>query len=96
MPRVTGTYARSTTLGETVHAFVPHPLPPANPALSADAVLVINHQAELALARLSGVAGLVPSVDWLLYSAIRKEALLTSQIEVTGRSGRMETFPQAS
>jgi hypothetical protein len=27
------------------------------------------------------VAGLVPSVDWLLYSPIRKEALLTSQIE---------------
>jgi Fic family protein len=29
------------------------------------------------------VAGLVPSVDWLPYSAIRKEALLTSQIEGT-------------
>jgi Fic family protein len=37
----------------------------------------------MALARLSGVSGLVPSVDWLLYSAIRKEALLTSQIEGT-------------
>ena len=37
----------------------------------------------LALARLAGVLGLVPSVDWLLYSAIRKEALLTSQIEGT-------------
>lgn len=83
MPRVTGTYARSTTLGETVQAFLPHPLPPANPALSADAFRALNHQAELALARLSGVAGLVPSVDWLLYSAIRKEALLTSQIEGT-------------
>jgi Fic family protein len=43
----------------------------------------LNRQAELALARLSGVSGLVPSVDWLLYSAIRKEALLTSQIEGT-------------
>jgi Fic family protein len=37
----------------------------------------------MALARLSAVAGLVPSVDWLLYSAIRKEALMTSQIEGT-------------
>lgn len=37
----------------------------------------------MALARLSGVSGLVPSVDWLLYSAVRKEALLTSQIEGT-------------
>lgn len=43
----------------------------------------LNRQAELALARLAGVSGLVPSVDWLLYSAIRKEALLTSQIEGT-------------
>jgi Fic family protein len=37
----------------------------------------------MALARLSGMAGLVPSIDWLLYSALRKEALLTSQIEGT-------------
>lgn len=29
------------------------------------------------------MSGLVPSVDWLSYSAIRKEALLTSQIEGT-------------
>ncbi|MFZ5511125.1 MAG: Fic family protein, partial [Pseudomonadota bacterium] len=42
-----------------------------------------NRAAELALARLSGVSGLVPSVDWLLYAAVRKEALLTSQIEGT-------------
>lgn len=35
------------------------------------------------MARLAGVSGLVPSVEWLLYSAIRKEALLTSQIEGT-------------
>jgi len=37
----------------------------------------------MALQRLSAVAGLVPSVDWLLYSAIRQEALMTSQIEGT-------------
>lgn len=81
MKRTTGTYAISTTLGESVQAFVPHPLPPAKPALAPEAYTDLNHQAELALARLSGVSGLVPSVDWLLYSAIRKEALLTSQIE---------------
>jgi Fic family protein len=83
MTRTTGTYAISTTLGESVRAFVPLPLPPVNPALSASVFADRNRQAELALARLSGVAGLVPSVDWLLYSAIRKEALLTSQIEGT-------------
>jgi Fic family protein len=83
MNRDTGTYAISTTLGERVRAFVPHPLPPARPALAPDLYADLNRQAELALARLAGVSGLVPSVDWLLYSAIRKEALLTSQIEGT-------------
>lgn len=83
MKRSTGTYATSTTLGEPVRAFVPHPLPPAEPPLAAASFADLNRQAELALARLSGVSGLVPSVDWLLYSAVRKEALLTSQIEGT-------------
>ena len=81
--RVTGTTVTTTTLGEAVRAFVPHALPPARPALAAEGHRAANHRAEMALARLAGVAGLVPSVDWLLYSAIRKEALLTSQIEGT-------------
>ncbi len=81
--RSTGTYVTSTTSGEAVQAFVPHTLPPRSPPLAADAFAALNRAAELALARLSGVSGLVPSVDWLLYSAIRKEALLTSQIEGT-------------
>lgn len=81
--RLTGQYLTSTTLGETVRAFVPDPLPPRQPELAADSYQVLNATAEQALARLSAVAGLVPSVDWLLYSAIRREALLTSQIEGT-------------
>jgi Fic family protein len=83
MKRTTGSYVTSTTLGESVRAFVPAALPPAKPALALDALIEQNRQAELALARLSGVSGLVASVDWLLYSAIRQEALLTSQIEGT-------------
>ncbi len=83
MTRTTGTYAITTTLGEPVRAFVPRPLPPADPPLAQTCFVDLNRQAELALARLAGVSGLVPSVDWLLYSAIRKEALLTSQIEGT-------------
>ena len=83
MTRTTGTYSISTTLGESVRAFVPHALPPSVPALSPEVFTDLNRQTELALARLAGVSGLVPSVDWLLYSAIRKEALLTSQIEGT-------------
>ncbi|WP_374666853.1 Fic family protein [Ramlibacter sp.] len=81
--RRTGNYVTTTTLGESVRAFVPHALPPTNPPLSREAHAEANRRAEMALARLAGMAGLVPSVDWLLYSAIRKEALLTSQIEGT-------------
>jgi Fic family protein len=83
MKRATGTYVKSTTLGEVVQAFVPDSLPPKNPVLALEVYQDLNRKAEIALARLSGVSGLVPSVDWLLYSAIRKEALLTSQIEGT-------------
>jgi len=91
--RSTGTYSTSTTLGESVQAFVPRRLPPAVPALAPESFAVRNHNAELALARLSGVSGLVPSVDWLLYSAVRKEALLTSQIEGT-QATLMDLFDQ--
>ena len=81
--RITGSFTVTTTLGESVRAFVPRPLPPADPPLPSSDFFDLNRQAELALARLAGVSGLVPSVEWLLYSAIRKEALLTSQIEGT-------------
>ncbi len=81
--RSTGTYVTTTTLGEPVRAFVPRPLPPARPVLAPESYAAGTRGAELALARLSGVSGLVPSVEWLLYSAVRKEALLTSQIEGT-------------
>lgn len=83
MTRTAGTYSISTTLGESVRAFMPQALPPVDPALSPEVFTELNRQAELALARLAGVSGLVPSVDWLLYSTLRKEALLTSQIEGT-------------
>ena len=83
MKRATGAYVKSTTLGEEVQAFVPDSLPPKNPTLALEVYQDLNRKAEMALARLSGASGLVPSVDWLLYSAIRKEALLTSQIEGT-------------
>lgn len=81
--RITGTYTKTSVVGETVSAFVPVPLPPRDPALDLGSYEVQNVAAENALARLAAVAGLVPSVDWLLYGAIRREALLTSQIEGT-------------
>ena len=83
MSRTTGTIVTTTTLGESVRAFVPNSLPPDGPPVAPESYAVANRSAELALARLNGVSGLVPSEDWLLYGAIRKEALLTSQIEGT-------------
>lgn len=83
MKRISGNYQITTTLGESVKAFIPAPLPPSKPVLSPDCYVKQNQAAKLSLARLSGVSSLVPSIDWLLYGAIRKEALLTSQIEGT-------------
>jgi hypothetical protein len=48
--RDAGTYLTSTTLGESVRAFVPPPLPPVAPVLSLADFAAPNHAAELALA----------------------------------------------
>lgn len=83
MPRITGTYIITRSHDETVRAFAPSALPPADPTLDPGSYEHQNRRTELALARLSGMSGLVASTEWLIYSAIRKEALLTSQLEGT-------------
>lgn len=83
MPRITGNHAITQTHDETVQAFVPLALPPADPILDPRSYENQSRRAELALARLAGMSGLVASTEWLVYSAIRKEALLTSQLEGT-------------
>jgi len=84
MPRQTGTYRTTTTTGEAVQAFVPQPLPPADPPLNVSGG--IDQQcakALAAIARLELAGNMVPSTDWFLYGFVRKEAVLTSQIEGT-------------
>lgn len=84
MPRQTGRYRVTTVHGEQVRAFIPHPLPPARPPLAVEGQMAALHgTAQTALARLSVAAVLVPSTDWFLYGFVRKEAVLTSQIEGT-------------
>ena len=51
MKRATGTYVKSTTLGEVVQAFVPDSLPPKNPTLELEVYQDLNRKAEMALAR---------------------------------------------
>lgn len=81
--RQTGVRLNVTTLGEPVRAFVPHGLPPGKPALDESQFAVNLVSAGRAISRLNAVAGLVQSTRWLTYAALRKEALLTSQIEGT-------------
>lgn len=84
MARQTGTYTMTTLAGEAVRAFLPHPLPPANPPLALDAGLIERLTAASAALDRLGVAGaMVPSADWSLYGFVRKEAVLSSQIEGT-------------
>ena len=79
----TGRYEITSVAGERVRAFVPTPLPPV-PALKPDSAL--QHSLELALlalGRLDGVSTLLPDTSLFLYSYVRKEAVLSSQIEGT-------------
>ena len=79
----TGSYETTSAGGETVKAFVPAPLPP-KPPLELDAtVRDAADAALLALGRLDGVSSVLPDTHLLLYTYVRKEAVLSSQIEGT-------------
>ncbi len=84
MPRETGQYRVTTFDGEETRAFLPHPLPPADPPLALDArASGLLAEAEAALGRLAVAAAMVPSADWFIYGFVRKEAVISSQIEGT-------------
>ena len=78
-----GRYATSTAGGEVVRAFVPAPLPPNPPLKFLGSTQKVLDEALLALGRLDGAASTLPDTQLLLYTYIRKEAVLSSQIEGT-------------
>ncbi len=81
-----GSYEVTSIGGERVRAFVPAPLPP-QPALILDGSLQqVLESAVLALGRLDGVSTLLPDEALFLYAYVRKEAVLSSQIEGTQSS----------
>ena len=82
MQRKTGHYVETIAGGEAVRAFVPAPLPP-DPPIDAGALLRLLNDAQRALGRLDGVTMLLPSQELFLYMYVRKEAVLSSQIEGT-------------
>ena len=84
MKRTTGRYERTLAGSEEVLAFVPLALPPREPAFAiSDGTDERLRAAEQALARLDLAGEMVPSLDWFLYAFVRKEAVISSQIEGT-------------
>lgn len=86
MERKTGDYQTISTVGETCRAFIPCPLPPDPPLCLDGEIQEFEHNALLALGRLDSVATLLPDTALFLYMYIRKEAVLSSQIEGTQSS----------
>jgi len=80
-----GRFIITRTGEETVRAYVPPPLPPQPPVRLDDLVGLIE-QASRALGRLDGVTSILPAPPLFLYMYVRKEALLSSQIEGTQSS----------
>lgn len=81
-----GRYVTVTTAGEPFRAFVPAPLPPQPPVVWSAALQRRFDAALVALGRLDAVTALLPNASLLLYSFVRKEAVLSSQIEGTQSS----------
>ncbi len=83
---VTGQYEQTTAGGEQVRAFIPSPLPPEPPLEFTAKRRRLLEQATLALGRLDSVTLLLPDPNIFLYAYVRREAVLSSQIEGTQSS----------
>ena len=79
-------YEVTSVGGERVRAFVPAPLPPVPPLAFEGELQRTLEAAGLALGRLDGVSTLLPDKSLFLYAYVRKEAVLSSQIEGTQSS----------
>ena len=80
-----GTYANHNIAGEGYRSYIPHKLPP-----KPDIDLTVLHskldKANQSLGELNGIAKTIPNAALITYMYVRKEALLSSQIEGTQSS----------
>ena len=83
---ISGTYQVTATAGEQVRAFVPHPLPPAPSLDISGPRQLLLERAILSVGRLDSISTLLPDPQLFLYSYVRREAVLSSQIEGTQSS----------
>ena len=81
-----GTYVVTSAGGENVRAFIPASLPPDPPLSLGPADFDLLEEANRALGRLDGLATVLPDTSLLVYTYVRKEAVLSSQIEGTQSS----------
>jgi len=75
-----------STVGETAKAFIPNPLPPDPQVQISPELRSSMDQALLELGRLDGMTTVLPDTGLFLYMYVRKEAVLSSQIEGTQSS----------
>ncbi len=84
-PDRVGKYVKCSVAGETYKAYVPNPLPP-TPSIRIEKLSRLLEKANVAIGRLDGLSVILPDPSLFLYMYIRKEAVLSSQIEGTQSS----------
>jgi Fic family protein len=80
-----GAYIKQKISGKSYKAFVPGALPP-TPPIDLNKIYPYLEKATIALAELNGVHKIIPNTALFIYMYVRKEALLSSQIEGTQSS----------
>lgn len=83
---LTGDYDTVSIEGEQIRAFIPKPLPPNPPLQLNDQRLKLLERSTLALGRLDSITLLLPDPEIFLYAYVRREAVLSSQIDGTQSS----------
>ena len=80
-----GRYQKASVAGAAYFTFIPNPLPP-EPPLQMEKILPLLEKASMTLRRLDSLSDSLPDSSLFLYMYIRKEAILSSQIEGTQSS----------
>ena len=77
-------YYKQNLSGEMAYkSFVPNPLPPVPPIELSEDIVGLLVKANSQLAVLESIAARIPNVELFIYMYVRKEALMSSQIEGT-------------